>query len=122
MVSFELRRITDDQRKSEEDLQRQWEADLPSILGGLLTFAAKVHAMLPKLEPQPLPRMADFAVWSVACERGAGEPETFVPAYADNQTSAHEQALDASPIVGALLCVLAGRPTWSGSPWGLVCQ
>lgn len=50
-----------------------------------------------------LPRMADFAKWVVAAEsflpwrRGA-----FLDSYAGNRESAHELALEASPVAGAL--------------------
>jgi hypothetical protein len=61
LVSFELQVIPDEQRLSEEDIAERWPKDGPRILGALLDIAAEVQQALPNLEPQPLPRMADFA-------------------------------------------------------------
>ncbi len=102
MVSFELRRITDQQRKSEEDLQRDWEADLPSILGGLLRLAAKVHAMLPRLEPQPLPRMADFARVLLCIDKLAKQPNAMAEYRARQARNLSESVVD-DPFIGHLV-------------------
>jgi hypothetical protein len=61
LAPVDLARIEDDDRKTESDLEIDWEQDRPEILGGLLDLAAKVHAKLPGLTVKELPRMADFA-------------------------------------------------------------
>lgn len=61
LVSFELQVIPEDQRLSEEEIAERWPKDAPAILGAVLDIAAEVQQALPHLEPQPLPRMADFA-------------------------------------------------------------
>ncbi len=63
-----------------------------------------------------LPRMADFAVFAVACERGCGEPARFLSAYSENQAGAHEQALESSPLPLAVVALMDGRERWEGTP------
>lgn len=102
MVSFELRRITDEQRKSEEDLQRDWERDLPSILGGLLSFAARVHAMLPTLESNGLPRMADFARVLMCIDKLTKQPNAMAEYRARLNRNLSESVVD-DPFIGVLV-------------------
>lgn len=61
LVSFELQVIPEEHRLSEEEIAEQWPKDAPRVLGAVLDIAAEVQLALPRLEPQPLPRMADFA-------------------------------------------------------------
>jgi hypothetical protein len=49
-----------DERRSETELEAQWRADWPAMVGGLLDLAAKVHQRLPGIHMDRLPRMADF--------------------------------------------------------------
>lgn len=72
LVTIELRRIEEDNRAEEIELEHRWERDRAAILGGLLDLAAKVHAELPALETKSLPRMADFARVLTAVDRILG--------------------------------------------------
>lgn len=61
LVQVQLCAISEDDRKEEEELYAAWDDQRASIFGALLDLAVKVHAKLPTLPRQPLPRMADFA-------------------------------------------------------------
>lgn len=72
LISFDLQRITDDNRKTDAELERAWMEAYPAILGGLLDLAAEVHDLLPDLGHYPLPRMADFARVLICVDKIAG--------------------------------------------------
>jgi hypothetical protein len=61
LLSVELQRIGEDERRHEQDLMRQWERIQPAVLGGLLDLTAAVLTKLPKVHLDAHPRMADFA-------------------------------------------------------------
>src|SRR5262249_39400302 len=70
---------------------------------------------LPRVELPCLPRMADFALFAVACERGARDLPRFFAAYADNQSGAQEQALEDSHLPAALVTMMENRSLWTGT-------
>ncbi|MBP3954434.1 DUF3854 domain-containing protein [Gemmata sp. G18] len=108
--------IPEDKRRPESEFWAAFEAAHPKLLGALLDRVSAGLRELPRVKLDRLPRMADFALFAVACERGTGEPDRFLGAYADNQAGAHEQALDASPLPGALVALMDGRTSWEGTP------
>ena len=61
LAPVDLMPISSTERKDEAQLAAEWELDRPTILGGLLDLAARVHAKLPTYTMAELPRMADFA-------------------------------------------------------------
>ena len=56
-------------RKSEEELTKELEADLPSIMRGLFDLIASIFAHLPNVEITHPERMIDFVAWLGAMER-----------------------------------------------------
>jgi hypothetical protein len=59
--------------------------------------------------------MADFALFAVACERGAVEPARFLAAYTDNQSGAQERALEDSYLPAVLVAMMENRSLWTGT-------
>jgi hypothetical protein len=57
----ELNRITEADRRDETELEAEWLQAYPAIFSGLLDLAAEVHAQLPGVRVDCLPRMADNA-------------------------------------------------------------
>jgi hypothetical protein len=57
----ELNRITEADRRDETELEAEWGQAYPAIFGALLDLAAQVHAQLPSVRLDCLPRMADYA-------------------------------------------------------------
>ena len=81
--------------------------------------------MTPMVQLQRLPRMADFAIWAVAAERGRDEPAEFMAAFARARMTGHEQALEASVIGSALLAFIAddlAREPWQGTAKDLLAR
>jgi hypothetical protein len=61
LLSVELPRIGEDERRHEQDLMQQWKRIQPVVLGGLLDLTAAVLTKLPRVHLDTHPRMADFA-------------------------------------------------------------
>lgn len=112
-----LPRITDAKRKSEREFWDAFNRVQGRILGALLTAVSAGLARAPHVQLTELPRMADFAVWAVACEEALGfEPGSFMARYGEVRRDANELALDTSPLPPVLRAFVeshGGR--WQGS-------
>jgi hypothetical protein len=108
--------IPEENRRPESEFWAAFDAAHPELLGAVLDRVSAGLRELPRVKLDRLPRMADFALFAAACERGGGDEPRFLSAYTDNQTGAHEQALDASPLPAALLTLMDGRELWEGTP------
>jgi hypothetical protein len=91
-IILTLEPIAEDARRSESDLETEFEAARPKILGALLDTVSTGLRMLPQIALEVLPRMADFALWVAACETGLWEEGTFEAAYAENRERGRNRA------------------------------
>ena len=92
-----------------------FEAARPSVLGALLDAVSVAMGRVSTVKLASLPRMADFATWSVAAESGLDWPSgSFMAAYVGNRRAAATVALDASVIVPAIRA-LVRRGAWQGT-------
>jgi len=91
----------------------RFEVERPRILGALLDAASQGLLTLPRV--RLLPRMADFALWAVACETAFCPSGTFEDAYWNNRRAAIENVVDADPVATCVCELMAARATWSGS-------
>jgi hypothetical protein len=110
-------------RRTEEDVLAEFETIRPGVLGALLDAVAAGLRNLPQIKPPPLPRMADFAQWTLACEPALPwEPGSFLRAYRENIRDANEVALGDSPLVAPLRKLLQERQgkKWVGTPTELL--
>jgi len=93
---------------------RRLNARGPQILGALLDAVAHGLAGIGTVSSHQLPRMADFALWASACERGLWPAGTFSRAYRNNQKAAVEGIIDADPIAACVRQLMSGRSSWTG--------
>jgi hypothetical protein len=102
-------------RRPENELWREFEIARPCILGALLD--AVVHGLrtLGRVHLERLPRMADFALWAVACEPALWPAGTFARAYTSNRRAAIESIIEADPIATCVRTMMANRTMWTGS-------
>lgn len=124
-IQVTLSAITEERRRPEKALWTAFDKARPRLLGALLDDVAAAIRMLPTVRLPRLPRMADFALWSVAAEQGRGEPAAFMNAFATARVAGHEQAIEASPIGGALLKFVDGDldgKTWQGTSSDLLAR
>jgi hypothetical protein len=102
-------------RRTEAELDRQFEIDAPLILGALLDAVSRSLRDRDGLTLNPRPRMFDSAKWA-----GAGLPvlgfeaAELVAALQRNRKDMFETALEASPVGLALVKYMEERPTWTG--------
>ncbi|WP_207063602.1 hypothetical protein [Motiliproteus sp. SC1-56] len=103
-VVIPFKRIGDADRRTQEELSRQFKEDAPYILGGLLDLIAGAWAFMPTLKPDRLPRMADFGRFGLAAEQHLGLAEgAFMALYGNSQRQATSGMSETDPLLSALL-------------------
>ena len=109
--------IPDSERRTESQMSADFESERPFIMGALFTAVSQGLVALPNTHLSRMPRMADFALWSVACELAlpwaAG---TFMRAYEENRAEAVEQIIEASAIASTVRQLMSNRLEWESSP------
>ena len=112
-VCIRLRDIGD-ARIDEETIAEMAAAMRPRVLGALLDRIAGGLREYPHLPANmKLPRMAAFARWAYACERGAGG-SGLLAALDGREESAVDTVIDASPVAEAVLKFASDNSTWKG--------
>lgn len=115
-IVFSLPPIDESHRRSEGSLLGAFDKARPRLFGAFLTALSRTLACLPDVHLERLPRMADFALFGVACERALNWPKgSFLAAYEMNLRSGHAIALEGSPIVVPLEQLLATHRDWKGT-------
>jgi hypothetical protein len=114
-IFLTLAPIADAQRRPESELWRAFELARPRILGALLDAVVQGLRALGRVHLDGLPRMADFALWAMACETALWPAGTFARAYAANRRAAIESIIEADPIATCVRALMAGRAMWTGS-------
>src|SRR5258707_8159503 len=71
--------------------------------------------MIPLARREPLPRMADFALWAAACETALWPAGTVARAYAANRRAAIESIVEVDPVATCVRALMMDRTTWTGS-------
>jgi hypothetical protein len=107
--------IGEEQRRSEAELWREFEAARPRILGALLDATAHGLRALSGARLDRFPRMADFALWATACETALWPAGTFSRAYARNRMAAIQDVVDADPIAACVRELMSERSFWRGT-------
>jgi hypothetical protein len=103
-LSLTLKSISDSDRKTEQELNRDYASRRPAILGGLLSAVSLALKNLPDTALDRLPRMADFARWVVAGESGLGLTQgQFMNEYDASREDANLRTVEHSPIGEPLL-------------------
>jgi hypothetical protein len=92
-----LEPIPKEKRKTESSFWSDFEREKPAILSALLSAVSCGLRNLDTITIDGLPRMADFAHWVTACERGLGLNENaFLNIYDENQRDVHAVVLEDS--------------------------
>jgi hypothetical protein len=104
------------QRSNAAELWARFEVIHPQVFGAILDTLSQGLRCLPEVNCKNLPRMADYATFSIAVEGALGlETGEFLAAYEGVREEAHETALDASPIGQAILVLMAEGKVWEGT-------
>lgn len=116
-VSIECPVIED--RQSATQLWRNFDEALPSVLGALLSLAARAMALLPykRLPADQRPRMLDYALLGMAVAEAQGETaEAFLEQYKAARAETVSRALDSSPVATALIELVDDDPAGIEAP------
>jgi hypothetical protein len=104
-----------DPLRTSSGAQKPSFGERPRILGALLDAAARGLRALGCIHFERLPRMADFALWAAACEKGLWPAGTFARAYAANRKASIEGLIDADPVASCVRELMTERDSWTGS-------
>jgi len=114
---FNLPQIPKGTRQSEKKFFAAFDKVRPKILGALLEAVSTGLKNLESVKLPDLPRMADFAMWIVACEPALPwPPGAFLAAYTGNRQEAVELSLEADVVAVAVRAHMADKEEWSGKP------
>jgi hypothetical protein len=114
-VFLTLDAIPEERRRPEQELLAKFHSERALILGALLDMVAHGLGALPNVHLDRLPRMADFARWSTACETAIWPAGTFWAAYCGNRDEAVDSVIEADPIAAAVRALMETRTQWTGT-------
>ncbi len=103
------------ERKDEKTYWKEANEARPRILGALLDAVSMALRNLSSVKVDELPRMADFALWVLACEELLGPKGTFLAAYTRNRGESIAVELEASPVASALIHYMQNAKTYVGT-------
>jgi len=118
LLPVELDPIPPDQRRTDDEVNQEFAAARAAALGSLLALTAKVLTLLPKVQVQQLPRLADFAKILAAIDQ-ANQWNTLADyfALADEIT---ETVIEADPFADAVRTLIDKEHEWTGTAAGLL--
>jgi hypothetical protein len=100
---IKLEAISKDKRKTEREFWAEFEKEKDSIFSALIEAASLALASIENVSLAELPRMADFALWATAAEKGLGlKDNDFIEAYTQNRENAHSIVLEDSILAEVL--------------------
>ncbi len=114
-IFLTLPHVQEERRRAEKEIWRDFESAQPYLLAALLDAASHGLRALPEVRLEQLPRMADFALWAMACEGAFSFAGGFLHAYQANRRSAIEEVVEADPVAARIRDIMAERTMWSGS-------
>ena len=121
--SVELEVIPSNRRRTDEELDAVVAQELPGIFGALLDAIAQGLRVRGNLTIDNLPRLADVALWSAACESILGyEPGTLAHAIQLSAQRGAQHTVESSPVAQAIHQLLDNRLTWRGTYTELLSQ
>ena len=117
-ISIEAQTIPPDQRKDEQMLTIEWDADYPGIFVGLLDLFAKALAILPGITLPDKQRMADYQLLGEAVAQVRGhEPGSFSMTFRNKVAEGADRSLETYGVAGAVQVLLVenGSCSWEGT-------
>ncbi len=111
MLQVDLARIDDTERVEESEMWPGWEKAHPYVLGALLTLAAEVLAVLPTVQLERRPRMADFATIVAAVDQVMSTDG--LERYLGKRDSLAADSIEADGFMSKLMATIDGP--WSGT-------
>jgi len=111
----ELERISDDQRRSEEELWPEFESEHGRLLGAVFDALAQTLRFRETLTFSRRPRLADWGIYAAASYEVFGwGSETFLKDWGEVVRAQKQGTLDGSPVAQAILSFMENRSEWIG--------
>jgi hypothetical protein len=111
VLMAQLGEITEDKRLAQGALSAKVEAARPRILGAMLTALSQTLAELPNTKPEKLPRMADYALFSIAAEKALGlKAREFMEVFDRSREQSRQVVLEASPLSESIMKMMENYP------------
>jgi len=118
-IVVQLRPIKPDERRTERAMRERLDRERPFLLGALLDLVADALAHRARVELTDAPRMADFAEFVVAAERGGRVPWRaggFLELFERSRRDVIEAAVSADPLAQAIETLVDGQGgSWTGT-------
>lgn len=115
MVCLKLNRIDNSNRRTEEEIMKEFHTDLPYILDGIFITLSKAIPIYSNLNLERLPRMADFAKWGYAIAEALGYGgDKFMRIYEKNQNELLENMVSEDAVITVLIEMLKKRHYFKG--------
>jgi hypothetical protein len=115
---IQLERISEEQRRTIEDIWKDFEKIRPLLLGYIFDILVRVMKKKSEggIKMKSHPRMADFAEVAEIISRIMGNMENkFLEVYHRNIGLQTEQALESSPIAATIIEFMNSRTEWTGT-------
>jgi hypothetical protein len=115
--------MDEDRRKTDQEFNQSFQADLPIIMRGLLDLIANIMVELPRVEVTNPERMIDFVRWLAAMEKVQGVPVgVYQSAYSSDLRQGQLDSLQDSVLAAVLLefAQSLGTKGWTGTPSDLL--
>lgn len=114
-ILIELCRISEWERRELLEIEKNFQKDLPSILGGIFNVLSKAMKIYPTVNLKRLPRMADFARWGYAIgEALGGLGNEFLEEYNRNQESHNIEVLNSDVVATLIVEFMKDKAEWTG--------
>jgi hypothetical protein len=110
------------QRRADAAFWGAFAAARPRILGVLFDAVAHGLREAPFVELGHKPRMADFALWGIACEGAFAEEGAFMRAFMARQAEQVEVIVEQDCVATAIGALMVGRAAWTGTATELLAE
>ncbi len=117
-VLLDLEPIPDNKRLDEHTFWKEFETEVPKILGALYDAISTSLQNIKTVNVKSLPRMADFAKWVVAAEESLPWQEgLFIKTYNDNRSEASQMILQSDESAGLIIEFVKNMDSdsWAGT-------
>lgn len=111
----ELKQISPDQRRSEQEFWNKFDEAKPHILGSIFDVLSKAMAIHPSLHFSEMPRMADSFGWGCAIAEAIGiGRDRYQEAYYRNIDLSNEAVISNNSVASATVAFMEKRTRWTG--------
>jgi len=112
----ELERISDGERKTEEELWERFETEHPKVLGALFDTLSRAIALKPSLKLSRRPRLADWGEYAASVYEVMGWGAEAFPRDWDEVVRVQNQAtLDGSPVAQAIIKFMQNKGEYTAA-------